>query len=442
MDTPLGRRNRRNVSPSGLLIAILTGALAAAATTGDVPRRGTSSSVTFKLGDRVVRGDVLRWDDAGAEGTFGRVEWRDLAIEEAWHLHVSIIDQSNANDWLAVGRALARHEAGRAHAERALRWAAWLATSTLESAESDLANLAALPPAERPVDRRRPHVHRRDEGPFEPWPVEPPGADEAETATLEREVDAMLKDLGLTMGLYAHPDVLFYSDLPESTARSLLVGVRATDAQLRQWFAIPKDGDHFRGKLVMIVCREHESMNRIAGAIFGRGDHPKEQAGFFQSAGARSYLIMWRFPDALKLGATIAHEYAHAFLHRYRSPAPLPLWLDEGFADFVASRMLQDSPVDRERRPVGEWFVRRGGPVDDVFSIECMHEGWPGPRLANYGISYLAVRGLMDAAPNETLRFIRAVKEGIPWEKALQQELGLTRAQLVERVKAQADGAP
>lgn len=406
-------------------------ALAIAATLDASTRLADPVPVAFQLEGRSIRGHVQAWDLLGFDGTFGRIEWKRLDAGEAWHVHAAIIDPNIAEHWLNVGRVLSQIEGGQVYAERALRWASWLAKYTAAVAD----HLASeLPPTPEGFVPPRPHVHRNDDGPFEPWPEMSEKEQAEAVALLKREMEEAIAALKLTMLLYEQPYVLVYSDLPQEEARSKLVGLRATYLTLLQSFRLPPDHNIFWGKLVVIICKEQATFDRIKRELFSSGASPPGMAGNFIPRGPRGYLVMWNYPDEMKFAATVPHEFTHAFMHRYRSPARLPLWLDEGFADYIASLVLEDSPVDKERRSRGEWFIQHGGPIENIMDMSCMHEGWPGPYTAAYGVSYLLVKEMFRENPSKALGCLTAVKDGKPWERALAEDLGLTREQLVERL--------
>lgn len=148
--------------------------------------------------------------------------------------------------------------------------------------------------------------------------------------------------------------------------------------------------------------------------------------------GPKVIVTFWKWPDVGKFGATLAHEITHGFMHRYRSGAALPLWADEGFADYVAARIVPNSPVAQARLPGALRFIRTGGPVDNILDMECIHDAWPGPYQVGYGVSYLLVRMMFEADPNRFRHWINAIKDGKDWEQALQEDFGMSRQRLVE----------
>ena len=96
-----------------------------------------------------------------------------------------------------------------------------------------------------------------------------------------------------------------------------------------------------------------------------------------------------------------------------------------------------DSTLDAERRPSGEAFIKTFGPVNALLDMRCLHDGWPGPRNAGYSVGYLLVKWMFEHNPAGTLACITAIKDGKPWEQALQEDYGKSRDELVLELVSQ-----
>jgi hypothetical protein len=120
----------------------------------------------------------------------------------------------------------------------------------------------------------------------------------------------------------------------------------------------------------------------------------------------------------------MSHEAAHVAAGAFTST--MPLWLLEGFADYVALRDV-DLPVSRSAAQIIS-EVRRDGPPS----------GLPGPAAfgtrtpdlgATYESAWLAARLLaQDGGEGALVRFYRAVDDGTPVGAALEQTFGLSVA--------------
>jgi hypothetical protein len=125
----------------------------------------------------------------------------------------------------------------------------------------------------------------------------------------------------------------------------------------------------------------------------------------------------------------MSHEATHVATGAYASP--LPLWLLEGFADYVALRGVR-LPVARSAAQAVARVDRRGLPArlptDAAFGAQAEDLG------ATYEAAWLAVREVADEAGEAALvRFYRRADAGTPVARALASTTGLTVPGLTER---------
>lgn len=125
----------------------------------------------------------------------------------------------------------------------------------------------------------------------------------------------------------------------------------------------------------------------------------------------------------------MSHEAAHVAAGAWTSQ--MPLWLLEGFADYVALRDV-DLPVSRSAAQIIA-EVRRGGPPRALpgaaeFGTRATHLG------ATYESAWLACRLLARIGGEAALvRFYRDVDAGRPVGAALQSAFGITTRELTAR---------
>src|SRR5262249_9174659 len=53
--------------------------------------------------------------------------------------------------------------------------------------------------------------------------------------------------------------------------------------------------------------------------------------------------------DPNDFGQMLVHETSHGFIHRYKTKAQLPNWVDEGMADLIGAEMVPASTAVRNR---------------------------------------------------------------------------------------------
>jgi tetratricopeptide (TPR) repeat protein len=150
-----------------------------------------------------------------------------------------------------------------------------------------------------------------------------------------------------------------------------------------------------------------------------------------------------RINDAAELTqetkATLVHEYVHAVLDEYSQGArdSLPVWLNEGLAEYVEWRYLGgDEPPNRSLRNTLAGAAKAGTlpRLADLASQSLIMTR--NPAVA-YATSATAVRELMRrGGVDRFITFIRQVGGGKPVEDALRDHYGETLASLDEDVRA------
>lgn len=149
-----------------------------------------------------------------------------------------------------------------------------------------------------------------------------------------------------------------------------------------------------------------------------------------------------RLNDAAELTqetkATLVHEYVHAVLDEY-APNPLyslPIWLNEGLAEYVEWRYLGgDEPRNRTLRNTLASAAKAGTlpRLADMDSQALLSTR--NPEIA-YATSATAVRELLRRGGAERfITFVRQVGAGKPLEEALRDQYGETLATLDEDIR-------
>jgi hypothetical protein len=137
-------------------------------------------------------------------------------------------------------------------------------------------------------------------------------------------------------------------------------------------------------------------------------------------------IACYRGDDPNNFGQMLVHETSHGFIHRYKTKAELPNWVNEGMADLIGAEMVPASTAvrDRELQAIQELARRRS--LGGMLSAKRI-DGW------QYGIASSLNRFLLQANRSGYVRFIEALKEGMTWEDALANAYGGTPDALLTR---------
>jgi hypothetical protein len=131
--------------------------------------------------------------------------------------------------------------------------------------------------------------------------------------------------------------------------------------------------------------------------------------------------------DPNDFGQMLVHETSHGFIHRYKTKARLPSWVNEGMAELIGSEMVPKSTAVKNKERAALAILQEhhslGG---DFFSAEPIHD-W------QYGAASSLNRFLLQTDQQSYVRFIEGLKEGLKWPAALQQAYNGTPEQLVKQ---------
>ncbi len=118
--------------------------------------------------------------------------------------------------------------------------------------------------------------------------------------------------------------------------------------------------------------------------------------------------------DFERFAVTLVHEGTHAFLHRLYGPRLIPHWVNEGYADWMAERVLGERCFTGENADLlARQYARHDWPIGDLLQSA-------GPiDLQMYPVAQSVVRFLKHQNPAAFRAFLRSLKEGRSVPEAL-----------------------
>lgn len=224
--------------------------------------------------------------------------------------------------------------------------------------------------------------------------------------------------LGRDIVLVESEHFLIWTDWGPRERSRLTNWAEAMYSSLCERFGLDVERDIFLAKCPVFCFRSKARFSRFAREFDGydaRGaigyTRSIEKNGHVHMAFAR----MGSTPaDYNRFACTLVHEGTHAFLHRIFGSMLLPHWVNEGYAELSAERVLGERcPALENADLLARSYARFDWPVADFLSRLSSIEVHQYP-LAHSVISYLEVR-----SPQGLVRFIRDLKRGSELSTAL-----------------------
>jgi hypothetical protein len=416
---------------SRILTAILAGLLMSAVGPLDQPRH-----VRFQLADGVqVSGELTAWDAEGIDGSFGRRSWAELMPDDAWRLYAAVMDQKSAAQWVDLGRALLAVDGGEAWAERAFRRALRLDASVADEilAARDAALRARQQRAslDRTIEDERLRTDTPEAGAFsgDPWPRLTDAEQQAAIETLQADARQFLRSTGVPAEPVQSARFLVYGEARRLELARLATRLEGVVTHLAGVLGVDTQRNVFWGKAVVFCFTDPDRFRVVEAEAFDQLV-PRQAVGICHPIGPKVFLS-FRADDRGRVPAReLAHEVAHGYLHRFRTPRRLPPWANEGLPDYVAGAVAS-SPALEAQRSRGLRFIREGGDVDAVLDHR-YGAGEQAPNEMTAALGALLVELMVAQRPRAFGPWVDAVKYGKDWDTALAEDYGVPRAALVE----------
>ena len=280
---------------------------------------------------------------------------------------------------------------------------------------------------EREVERR--FYGEEDSKPSAPPGSAPPGS--APSSTSGEAYESGVSEDGMRTRANSHFVVKYFNNARDFGQRAeyetrIVAALDEAQNHTRQVLGEARDSP------VDVVLYTREEFRTHQGAALARA-----VAGLY-SGGAI------RINDAAELTpqtkATLVHEYVHSvvddLVHAAQGGQPIPVWLNEGLAEYVEWRYMGDDkpPYALANRLRGAAQANQLPSLSRMAGQALIQQS--DPALA-YGLSAMAVRELLsEGGPDKLLGLIREVGQGAVFEEALQRRYGQGIAELESSVKA------
>jgi len=395
----------------------------------------TAPSIRVKTVDgTLVAGTISKWDADGCDGDFGRIAWADLHAADVNRAIRKMIDTHNAAQLVLLGRALLCTEDGLNMGDSTLRQA--LKSDGSQQAAVEAARIAAPEIARIAAEHRLraalPQASAESGVPT--WPI----ATDAQRGTaleeMKMDTEKALHEVHVRWTPIESEFWVIYADLNRGDTQELGRRMDNMYRKVAEMFNLPKGLNLFYGKGVCIVSGDENIFRAIEQAAF-QTMPPPGCIGLCHMIGAKVMVNAYRDPDEDRFMATLVHEATHGVMHRYGTPARLPIWAEEGYAEYVAAHSFESSPVDKGRRPQGLQFIREGNSTLPLLLSDGKDGVWPGDNAVGYAVGYLAVSLMIEQKGSAFGEWVKEVKAGVPWQDSLKKRFGTDAVKLAETIE-------
>jgi len=389
--------------------------------------------VRFQLRDGVeVAGEMTAWDVHGIHGSFGQRSWLEFMPRDLWRLYVAVMDQNDPHQWVDLGRVLLSGPDGEHWARRAFHRAMRL-DETVEARITSARAAAVETRRQRRELERTAQEHRLATGspeavdwPAEPWPRMGPDEQEAALTELRSDVTQILRQGGLQVVALETDHFLVWAQLPSIDVARLAMRLESVYEHLAGMLGADRSGNRFWGKAVILHFADPDRLRLVEAESFGQLVS-RETVGICHPVGAKVFINLAGDTDGEHFVAEAARQVVHAYMHRFGSPKRLPVWANQGLADYASTTVAPGGTAERRRREALE-YIRTGGDLTAVFNA-----GWtdPWPPAAT-AVGALMIELMVNQRPDGFRRWVIAVKSGTNWQAALAEDYGVAQKQLLQ----------
>jgi hypothetical protein len=241
-----------------------------------------------------------------------------------------------------------------------------------------------------------------------------------------------------TMHLVETEHFLIFSAWNRSNDAALADVCERMYQMLAQQFSVPASESVWVGKCPVYIFWEKTHYERFIKEIDGSSKIDANMShanGYHASKGQFAYVVI---NGVSGFGATeeeaktrfyyvLVHEGTHAFLNRYVTDRSLPVWVEEGVAEFVAATLVPQSEATRKATIGSQAGVRDPDKVRTVLTKT------KDLTPLEYGIAQSLVRFMVSHDRAAMIRFVTLLKMGQSEEAALFASYRASRRELAER---------
>jgi hypothetical protein len=303
---------------------------------------------------------------------------------------------------------------------------------------------AAKTPAERRLQQeltkaaedRAAWVARAKKNKVNPWPELSKEEHEAAVEVhrkLIKEVSAAVP--GMT--LHETHEFLFCTNIPQNQIAPYTAALDSMHDMMCEMYGIKKGEPVWKGKCLVMAFLDKAEFASFERVFLKNDNVPSQVYGLCHSySDGKVIMACYRGDQPQEFAKMLVHETSHGFIHRYRTPAQLPTWINEGMADWIAAALVpQSTSVKRRQQEAIQRMYQTRSMGDNFLTTKDHIEPW------QYGTASSITDFLIRTNKASYTRFIQGIKEGLKWEESLKAAFKITPEQLVVNY-GQAIGVP
>lgn len=256
-----------------------------------------------------------------------------------------------------------------------------------------------------------------------PWPEL---TDEDQKEALEKQKEFRDKIVKAFPGMQnaETQHFLFTTNIPIPQMEPYVASLDKMYDMMCKLYRIKPGTKMFRGKALIVAFLEKADFARFEAEMM---QHDAGNAyGLCHQKGDGTVVVScYRGDRPEEFGHMLVHETSHGFIFRYKTPARVPSWVNEGMADYIGAIIVPGSRSMAlgEKQAHSRMLETRS--LGGLMSQNGKIEPW------QYGASSSLNRFLVGTNQKAYIEFIEAMKEGVPWEEALEKHYGGKSADLI-----------
>lgn len=264
----------------------------------------------------------------------------------------------------------------------------------------------------------------------EPWPD--PESDEVHAASLaeSRQMSDEVISVLPEAKLYETEHFLFTTNIPPDQVGPYVAYLDKMYEWMCRLYGVPKGHKVWLGgKAPIFAFLERDEFESFETKYFpdarqALGTLVNIYGLCHQSIRGEVVIACYRGEDPNDFGQMLVHETSHGFIHRYKTKAQLPNWVDEGMADLVGAEMVPASKTvkNRELKAIAQLSQQRS--LGGMLATSRI-QPW------QYGMASNLNRFLLQSNRQSYVRFIECLKEGMKWDEALRDAYGSTPEEML-----------